>query len=215
MKVYLVDDHPIVIDGYKALLKAHGINVVGFSTTGQDLIDWLENNFCDILILDLQMPYFSGLDVLKYLNEKNSRVKVIIVTSYGDAAIIQKVINLGARGYILKDEASDCIVKAIRDVNNGKTYFSEYVRDAIIDLQLETSEEVLITDVLSKKETEVLKFLIEGFDTDAICEEMEIKPTTLRSYKERIRKNLGVNNNIQMALVAVKHKAQLFLKKKS
>lgn len=215
MKVYLVDDHPIVIDGYKTLLKAHGINVVGYSTTGQGLIDWLENNFCDVLILDLQMPFFSGLDVLKYLNEKDSRVKVIIVTSYGDATIIQKVINLGAKGYVLKEEASDCIIEAIKTVNNGKTYFSEFVRDAIIDMQLETSEEVLITDVLSKKETEVLKFLIEGFETDQICEEMDIKPTTLRSYKERIRRNLGVSNNIQMALVAVKHKAQLFLKKQS
>ncbi|WGH75220.1 response regulator transcription factor [Tenacibaculum tangerinum] len=214
MKVFLVDDHPVVIEGYKVLLKASGITVVGSSTDGHGLIDWLENNYCDVLLLDISMPYFNGLDVLKYLQKKESSVKTIMVTSYCEAAIIQKVIELGAKGYVLKDESASCIVDAIKAVYNGKTYFSELARDAIIDMQLETKEEVLITDVLSKKETEVLKLLVEGFNTDDICSQMEIKPSTFRTYKERIRKNLGVNGDIQMALVAIKHKTRLFMSKK-
>ncbi|MDB0610871.1 response regulator transcription factor, partial [Tenacibaculum maritimum] len=89
MKVYLVDDHPVVIEGYKVLLEAHGIKVVGASSDGYGLIDWLDQNFCDVLILDISMPCFNGLDVLKYLSEKNSRIKTIVVTSYCDAAVIQ------------------------------------------------------------------------------------------------------------------------------
>ena len=214
MKVFLVDDHPVVVEGYKVLLKANGIKVVGSSTDGHGLIEWLENNYCDILILDISMPYFNGLDVLNHLQKIESRVKPIMVTSYCEAAIIQKVIELGAKGYVLKDESANCIVDAIKAVYNSKTYFSELVRDAIIDMQLETKEEVLITDVLSKKETEVLKLLVEGFNNDEICNEMELKPSTFRSYKERIKKKIGVIGDFQLATVAIKHKTRLFLPKK-
>lgn len=214
MKVYLVDDHPLIIEGYKVLLKANGINVVGSSTDGHGLIDWLENNYCDVLLLDISMPYFNGLDVLKHLQKTESRVKPIMVTSYCEATIIQKVIELGAKGYVLKDESANCIVEAITAVYNGKTYFSELARDAIIDMQLETQEEVLITDILSKKETEVLKLLVEGFNNDDICNKMELKPSTFRSYKERIRKKFGVIGDFQLAKVAIKHKTKLFISKK-
>ncbi|WP_028890840.1 response regulator transcription factor [Tenacibaculum sp. 47A_GOM-205m] len=214
MKVFLVDDHPVVIEGYKVLLKASGINVVGFSTDGHGLLDWLENNYCDVLLLDISMPYFNGLDVLKHLQKTESKVKPIMVTSYCEATIIQKVIEYGAKGYVLKEESANCIVDAIKAVYNGKTYFSELARDAIIDMQLETKEEVLITDVLSKRETEVLKLLVEGFDNDDICSKMELKPSTFRSYKERIRKKIGVIGDFQLATVAIKHKTRLFMPKK-
>lgn len=212
MKVFLVDDHPVVLEGYKALLKCEGINVVGSSTDGYGLIDWLDNNYCDVLILDISMPFYNGLDVLKYLKEKNSRVKTIMVTSYCEAMIVKNVIDLGAMGYVLKEESAEYIVDAIKSVYNGKPFFSEIVRDTVIDKHLESDGEILITDVLSKKETEVMKFLVEDFTQDEICEKMEITGSSLRSYTERMRKKLGVKSNIQLALLAVKHKTQLFIK---
>jgi DNA-binding NarL/FixJ family response regulator len=213
MKLFLVDDHPVVIEGYKAMAKTEGINVVGSSTDGFGLIEWLDNNYCDVLLLDIRMPFYNGFDVLKHLKKNNSAVKTIMVTSLHDAVSISTSIDLGAKGYVLKEDAGFCIMEAAIAVYNGKTYFSEAVRDIVIDMKLENPDQLLITDVLSKKETEVLKFLVEGFDQDHICEEMEIKPTTYRSYTERLRRNLGVKTNIQLALLAVKHKTELFLKK--
>ncbi|PKH50834.1 hypothetical protein CXF68_09110 [Tenacibaculum sp. Bg11-29] len=212
MKIFLVDDHPVVIEGYKAMMNAEGINVVGSSTNGHGLIDWLDNNYCDILLLDISMPFYNGFDVLKYLQKNNSTVKTIMVTSYCDSVSISTSIDLGAKGYVLKEESAYCIVDAVKAVYNGKTYFSDLARDTIIDAKLDNPDMLLITDMLSKKETEVLKFLVEGFECDVICEKMQIKPTTFRSYTERLRKNLGVKTNIQLALIAIKHKTELFLK---
>jgi DNA-binding NarL/FixJ family response regulator len=213
MKIFLVDDHPVVIEGYKAMMNAEGINVVGSSTNGYGLIDWLDNNYCDILLLDISMPFYNGFDVLKHLQKKNSPVKTIMVTSYCDSASISTSIDLGAKGYVLKEESAYAIVDAVKAVYNGKTYFSDLARDTIINTKLDNPDQLLITDMLSKKETEVLKFLVEGFESDVICEKMQIKPTTFRSYTERLRKSLGVKTNIQLVIMAMKHKTELFLKK--
>ncbi|WBX75800.1 response regulator transcription factor [Tenacibaculum ovolyticum] len=213
MKIFLVDDHPVVIEGYKAMMNAEGISVVGSSTNGYGLIDWLDNNYCDVLLLDISMPFYNGFDVLKHLQKNNSPVKTIMVTSYCDSASISTSIDLGAKGYVLKEESAYAIVDAVKAVYNGKTYFSDLARDTIINTKLDNPDQLLITDMLSKKETEVLKFLVEGFESDVICEKMQIKPTTFRSYTERLRKSLGVKTNIQLVIMAMKHKTELFLKK--
>ncbi|WP_028887625.1 response regulator transcription factor [Tenacibaculum ovolyticum] len=213
MKIFLVDDHPVVIEGYKAMMNAEGISVVGSSTNGYGLIDWLDNNYCDVLLLDISMPFYNGFDVLKHLQKNNSPVKTIMVTSYCDSASISTSIDLGAKGYVLKEESAYAIVDAVKAVYNGKTYFSDLARDTIINTKLDNPDQLLITDMLSKKETEVLKFLVEGFESDVICEKMQIKPTTFRSYTERLRKTLGVKTNIQLVIMAMKHKTELFLKK--
>ncbi len=213
MKLFLVDDHPVVIEGYKAMMNAEGINVVGSSTNGHGLIDWLDNNYCDVLLLDISMPFYNGFDVLKHLKKTKSNVKTIMVTSYCDAVSISTSIDLGAKGYVLKEESAYCIVDAVKAVYKGKTYFSDLARDTVVDMKLENPNQLLITDMLSKKETEVLRFLVEGFEQEDICDRMHIKPTTFRSYTERLRKTLGVKTNIQLALIAVKHKTELFLKK--
>ncbi|KAB1159764.1 MULTISPECIES: response regulator transcription factor [Tenacibaculum] len=213
MKVYLVDDHPIVIEGYKAMMKAEGISVVGSSTDGFGLMEWLDNNYCDVLLLDISMPYYNGLDVLKHLNKKFPEIKTIMVTSICDGFTIQKVIELGAKGYVLKEESGDCIVEAIKTVYNGKLYFSEKSRDAVIDMNLESSSGLLLTDVLSSKEIEVMQFLVEGFTSDEISNKLGITRSAYRSSTERIRRKLDVKDNVQLALLAFKHVTNLFLKK--
>lgn len=213
MKVFVVDDHPVVIEGYSVLLKSYGIKIVGSSTDGFGLLNWLENNECDIILLDLSMPYLSGIDVLKFLQDKKLAIKPIIVTSYCDALIIQKVIKLGAKGYVTKAESNTCIVDAIKAVHQGKTYYSEAARDAVIDMNLSEDNDILITDILSTKETEVMKFLVDGFDSGQISDKMNLSKSSIRTYAERIRKKLGVRNNIELTRLAIKHKTDLFLKR--
>ncbi|CAA0245035.1 Two component transcriptional regulator, LuxR family [Tenacibaculum maritimum] len=211
MKVYLVDDYPVVIEGYKALLKAHGIKVVGASSDGVGVVEWLSKNASDVLILDLSIPCFNGLEALKQLSEKNSHIKTIVVTSYYDVAVIQEAMALGAKGYILKEESVPCIVAAIKAVFNGKKYFSESVRDAVIDKQLEIGEQYLITDILSPKEATLMVWLLKGFTPNEISSKMHISSSAFRSYTQRIRQKLNVKDNIQLAVLAAKYKTQLLL----
>ncbi|QCD62689.1 response regulator transcription factor [Tenacibaculum maritimum] len=211
MKVYLVDDYPVVIEGYKALLKAHGITVVGASSDGVGVVEWLSKNASDVLILDLSIPCFNGLEALKQLSEKNSHIKTIVVTSYYDVAVIQEAMALGAKGYILKEESVPCIVAAIKTVFNGKKYFSESVRDAVIDKQLEIGEQYLITDILSPKEAALMVWLLKGFTPNEISSKMHISSSAFRSYTQRIRQKLNVKDNIQLAVLAAKYKTQLLL----
>lgn len=213
MKVFLVDDHPVVIEGYSVLLNSHGIEVVGSSVDGFGLLKWLENNECDIILLDLSMPNLSGIDVLKFLKEKKIQIKPIIVTSYCEALIVDRVIKLGAKGYVTKTDSADCIVDAIKAVFEGQIYYSEEVRSIMLNSDNETEGSFVISDVLSEQETNVMRFLVDGYDSNEMSDMLFISKSTIRTYASRIRQKLGVRNNIELTKLAIKYKTQLFIKK--
>lgn len=205
MKVHIADDHGLILQGFKALLKAYNITVVGTSQNGRDLIKWLTTNKCDVLILDISMPDINGIEVLKILKQKSIQTKTIIVSSYDNDVMIYDAIKYGAKGYILKQEASDSIVEALNVVYNNGIYYSKEVRDIIISNRLDTDFKHVYHEVLTNREREIYGLMVNELSSIEIETKLKLSASTIRTHLQKIRLKFKVNTNISLALISLKY----------
>lgn len=215
ISVHIADDHKIIIDGIIAVLEdEEDIDVVGFSTDGTELIDWYKNkNNCDVLILDINMPEVSGLDVLYFLKQRNQLQPTVVLSSYDDIKLIKEVLKLGVKGFIAKRCAGKHIVNAIRAVIHEETYFGPSVQDLIVrNFSKKTgnaangiSPDGIHVSSLTERELEILKLIAEQKNTKEIADQLFISVNTVETHRKNLIKKLQVKNVVGLALYAVKH----------
>ena len=179
--VHIADDHKILIEGIIAVINTdNDIEVKGYSLTGKHVMEWVESNNADILILDINMPEYDGIEVLKYFKQKKISQRVIILSSYDDVKLVQEVINLGANGFLSKDSAGLHIIEAINAVHKGDQYFSDAIKNNLIKLY--TGENVksgkrpesTILNSLTPREIEVLKLITDEYSSPEIADKLNI-----------------------------------------
>ena len=213
IKVHIADDHKILIEGIVAVINTESdIEIEGFSLTGKEVIDWAEDYYADILILDINMPEYDGIEVLKFFKIKKINQKVIILSSYEDVKLVQEMINLGANGFLSKDSAGQHIVEAIRTVHEGEQYFSDTIKNNL--LKLYTGKNVrpgqrpqsTIANSLTDRETEVLKLISQEYSSPEIAQILNISQSTVDTYRKSLLKKTNVKNAVGLAMYAVKNK---------
>lgn len=168
IRVHIADDHKILIEGIIAVINTdESIEVEGYSLTGKQVIEWIESNSADILILDINMPEYDGIEVLKFFKQKKITQKVIILSSYDDVKLVQEMINLGANGFLSKSSAGLHIIEAINAVYHGDQYFSDTIKNNLIKLYTGKNvtsgkrPESTILNSLTPRELEVLKLITD------------------------------------------------------
>ena len=213
IKVHIADDHKILIEGIVAVINTESdIQVEGFSLTGKEVIDWAEDHYADILILDINMPIYDGIEVLKFFKIKKINLKVIILSSYDDVKLVQEMINLGASGFLSKDSAGQHIVEAIRTVHAGEQYFSDTVKNNLLKLytgknvKLGQRPQSTIVNSLTDRETEVLKLISQEYSSPEIAQILNISQSTVDTYRKSLLKKTNVKNAVGLAMYAVKNK---------
>jgi two-component system invasion response regulator UvrY len=213
IKVHIADDHKILIEGIVAVINTESdIQVEGFSLTGKAVIDWAEDHSADILILDINMPIYDGIEVLKFFKIKKINLKVIILSSYDDVKLVQEMINLGASGFLSKDSAGQHIVEAIRTVHAGEQYFSDTVKNNLLKLytgknvKLGQRPQSTIVNSLTDRETEVLKLISQEYSSPEIAQILNISQSTVDTYRKSLLKKTNVKNAVGLAMYAVKNK---------
>ena len=213
IKVHIADDHKILIEGIVAVINTESdIQVEGFSLTGKEVIDWAEDHSADILILDINMPIYDGIEVLKFFKIKKINLKVIILSSYDDVKLVQEMINLGASGFLSKDSAGQHIVEAIRTVHAGEQYFSNTVKNNLLKLytgknvKLGQRPQSTIVNSLTDRETEVLKLISQEYSSPEIAQILNISQSTVDTYRKSLLKKTNVKNAVGLAMYAVKNK---------
>jgi DNA-binding NarL/FixJ family response regulator len=215
INVHVADDHKILIEGIIAVINTDiDIEIRDFSLTGQDVIDWfkVEGNEADVLILDITMPILDGFEVLKYFYDNKIEQKVIVLSSYDDVRIVQEVLNLGAKGYISKNNAGAHIVNAIKAVANGDHYFSNDIQEELIKsisgqkVKKGEMPEDFLFDSLTDREKNVLRLVTQELSTSEIATKMNISPHTVESYRKKLLRKLNVKNSVGLAIYAVKYK---------
>lgn len=211
IKVYIIEDHQVMIEGYKALFEPDNITVVGFSLDGADTIEWLQNNHCDVVLLDINMGVVSGLDLLKLITENQITAKVIMASGLCESTYVRKAIDFGSHGYVVKSDNYLEIVNAIKQVHNGENYFSEAVREIAINNAFGNSDITLVTEILTDRETEICKFLMDDKTNEEISSELYISESTIRSTTNKIRAKLNVANNMQLINKLANYKKDLGL----
>jgi two-component system, NarL family, invasion response regulator UvrY len=212
INVHLADDHQILIDGIVAVLKTEPqIQVVGFSLDGQSVLDWFTTQKADILILDIGMPKVDGIDVLRSFKLRKDLPNTIVLTSYNDIKLIKEVLKLGAKGFITKVSAGENIIEAIKSVHKGELYFSQDIRNKIVDsfAGIKSIDEGQYNEyfgMLSEREFEILKLISQDYSIKEIADILCIAQTTVETHKKNIMTKIGVKNSIGLALYLVKHK---------
>ena len=212
IRVHIADDHKILIEGIIAVINTdESIEVEGYSLTGKQVIEWIESNSADILILDINMPEYDGIEVLKFFKQKKITQKVIILSSYDDVKLAQEMINLGANGFLSKNSAGLHIIEAINAVYHGDQYFSDTIKNNLIKLY--TGENVTsgkrpestILNSLTPRELEVLKLITDEYSSPEIAGILNISQSTVDTYRKSLLKKTNVKNSIGLAMYAVKN----------
>ncbi|NMA86905.1 MAG: response regulator transcription factor [Tissierellia bacterium] len=204
----LVDDHELIREGIKQILELENdIDVISQVGSGVEAIDLARRYKPDIILLDINMPEMNGIEVLKRLRDLGIESKVIMLTIYNDREYILETMKIGAEGYVLKDSDAEGLVKAIRDVNAGKTYIQPSIASLLIEngIKDELNEDLKKINSLTKREYEVLTLIAEGLSNKDIADRLFISEKTVKNHVSSIFKKIEVNDRIQAAIFAFKN----------
>lgn len=206
INVMIADDHSIVREGIKQILELDGdIRVSAEAGSGRQCIDELDEKKTDVLLLDINMPNMNGLQVLQYLREKKTKVKVLILTIHNEVEYLVRAVEIGVDGYVLKDSDSEVLKKAIFTVDGGETFIQPELAPILKKRLQEKSNSKFFEDALTRREIEVLKLLAEGLFNKEIAYTLNISEKTVKNHVSNIFRKIKVSDRTQAAVYAIKH----------
>ncbi len=214
IKVHIADDHKILIDGIKAVLKTeNSIEVVGQSLNGIDVLNWFESgNNCDVLVLDINMPKMDGIEVLRTLEERDITHKTIVLSSYDDMKLVKEVLKMGADGFLAKKCAGEHIVQAIKSVYAGEQYLGQSVQDQLVASIKGVNSSIdnqyldgIHVSSLTEREKEVLRLISQEMSSVEIADKLCVSKHTILTYRKSLMKKLKVKNVVGLAMYALKN----------
>ena len=168
-------------------------------------LDKLKTFRPDVLLLDINMPKMNGLEVLKALKDRKSKVKVLVLTGHNETEYLVKAVDIGINGYVLKDSESAELKKAIFTIADGETYIQPSLIPALNSKMIQKNEDELKIDALTKREMEVLKEMSVGKFNRDIAKEMKISERTVKNHISSIFKKLEVTDRTQAAVFAIRN----------
>ena len=200
-RVLLVDDHPTVLLGLRAVLaSAADLEVVAAVTSGEECLRLIERESPDVVVLDLGMPGQGGLTTLRLLLERAPATRVLVLTASADANDVSEAIRLGASGYLLKDNEGHRLVEGVRAASRG-----ELPLDARVTRHLIHSDDAPHRIVLSRREHDVLRLLRLGLTNKLIAERLGIQEKTVKTYLTNAYASIGVSARTSAAVWAQQH----------
>lgn len=196
IKILIIDDHPLVIDGIKTMLKDENyLQIEAAAKTAKDALSFLANgNLVDIILLDINLPDTDGLTLCGMIREKNKTVKILGLTYVNEAGIITQMIKKGANGYLLKNMEKEELVMAINQVMDGAIYMSKAANDKILQqLQARELPEDKIP-ALTRREKEILQLLSEGLTSNEIATRLFLSNYTVDTHRKNMLQKFNVHN---------------------
>ena len=206
IKIMITDDHSMIREGLKNLLELEGdIEVIAEAADGEDCLNKLLTVKPDVLLLDINMPKLNGLEVLKKLKERKSKVKVLVLTVHNETEYLMKAVEIGINGYVLKDSESSELKKAIYAIYDGENYIQPSLIPSLNSKMIEKNEDEIKLESLTRRELQVLKELAVGKFNRDIAKEMEISERTVKNHISSIFKKLDVTDRTQAAVFAIRN----------
>ncbi len=206
IKVILCDDHALIRRGIRDTLSdAPDIEVLGEAGDYGELRALLRSvGPCDVLVLDINMPGRSGLDVLHSLKDEASTIRVLVVSMYPEDQYAIRALRAGAYGYVNKGGDPALIVTAVRTVGQGRKYVTPEIAQMLVE-SLSTSTTEVAHEKLSDRELQTLVMIASGKRLSDIAEELTLSPKTVSVYRARVLEKLGLTNNSEMTVYAIRH----------
>jgi two-component system, NarL family, nitrate/nitrite response regulator NarL len=194
----VADDHPPVLESISRFLEAHGHRVVGRAGSGEEAVALVESQRPLVAVLDMRMPDLTGGAVIRRIARTTPQTACVVYSGFGDAAMLNEVLDAGARGYVLKDAPLDTLVRALNTVAGGGMYIDPALADVLI--RATPARDLGLTP----REREVLRFLADGHSTESIGRELFISPDTARTQLGTAMAKLGVSTRTQAVAKALR-----------
>ena len=209
IRVVLVDDHPLVLEGIIARLETEAsLEVVGAANDGKQALQLIAELAPDVVLMDISMPVMNGFEATERLRAEQPDVRVLILSMHESREYILKLIQCGAAGYVLKDVSSGELITAIKTVHSGATYFSAGASQSLFSQPDLTSpvETGIQQSELTLRETEVLRLLAEGACNKEVARELDISVRTAESHRHNIKNKLDIQTAAGLVRYAIEHK---------
>lgn len=207
VSVLLADDHPIVRLGLRKLLECEpDFSVVGEAGDGVATVRLVERLEPDVLLLDLMMPGLSGLEVLRIIQQRSLRVRVVVLSMHSNNAFVAESLKHGATGYVLKGSTEEDLVRAVREVAAGKRFLSAPVTARAIEAYIEQSRTVGLDphETLTPREREVLQLGAEGNTSMDIAQRLHLSHRTVENHRANLMRKLGLQNQTDLVRYALR-----------
>ena len=198
-QVLLVDDHKIMRDGIKAILRhSDEFQVIGEAESGTEAVQICKHKRPDIILMDIGLPGLNGIETTTEILRHNPEAKIIVLSMYDDEHSVVSAIRSGARAFVLKKASDDDLLDALRTVAKGGSYLSPQVSDRLLQRiqrgDLDSKPAASALSDLSPRELQVLRLVAEGKTSKEIAVMLDLGLQTVRSYRKTMMKKLGVNN---------------------
>ena len=203
--VIIADDHPIVRNGIKNELARHDeIEVISEAENGDESLQQAIKLQPDVLLLDINMPGFRAIDVVREISKREGKTKVLVLSAFGDLEYILAMLKAGANGYMLKDEEPATIVKGIRAISKGETWLSADVATRLVFASVRSNQNYGKSE-LTSREKEVLALIAKGHDNRKIADCLTISEGTVKNHVSNIYDKIRVNSRAEAVAWAWQH----------
>ena len=203
VRILLVDDHVLVRQGLRGLLEHAGFVVVGEASDGQEALRQIESLRPDILVMDISMPTINGLNAAREIQKTSPMTKTILLTQHDEKQYVSEALEVGVKGYVLKNQAGNDLLQAIKHVARGHVYLSPNVTQAVV----ESYQAKLGSGgtQLTLREKQVLQLIAEGKTTKDIASVLGISAKTAESHRTRLMHKLDIHETASLVRYAIRH----------
>lgn len=204
IRVAATDDHIMVLRGIETMLKnANDITIVGTYTNGEETLQGLSQSKPDVLLLDINLPDYNGIDLCKTLCKENPKLLIIALTNFNETAFVKNIIRNGANGYLLKNTDRNELERAIKKVFNGEQYLQKSIQQKLLNESIGNTTRKTFIPKLTRREQEILNLIAEEFTTSEIAEKLFISVKTVETHRAHLIQKLEVRNTAGLVRIAI------------
>lgn len=196
IRLLIADDHQFLLDGFSSIVDSlDDMMIAATASNGKQVLSILENQDIDVVLLDINMPVLNGVETCKKIQKLYPSLKVIALSMHKKPSFIKRMIQYGAKGYILKDDPSSEIINGIRLVDEDGVYFSRRVNDIALSLSIPQGSDL---NNISDREIEVLQLISQGLTNHEIADQLHLSPHTTESHRRHLLTKLDARNTAEL-----------------
>jgi len=205
LHVAIIDDHQVVINGLIAMLANHpDVRVVFTTTNHRELLRHIEQEPVNVILLDIQMPEISGIDLCKLIRKRNREIKIIAFSSFDDTHLVKQILRSGASGYVLKNADVTTLLKAINAVILDREFIDGSIQKLLVQESLTRQRQSLYEVPLTKRKKEILKLVAEEYSNQEIADQLFLSLRTVETHRYNLTQKLDAKNTAALVKEAIK-----------
>ena len=210
IRILVADDHDIVRAGLKSLLERQDdIEIIGEASDGRQVVALSEQLSPSLIVMDIAMPHLNGIDATAQILRRDPEIKVIILSMYGDEEFLVRALAAGVKGYLLKDDVQADLLRAVRAVATGRSFFSPAIAQTLAEDYMRQLQKKGLQDsyeLLSEREREILQLLAEGKSNKEVSTVLNVSTYTVETHRTHLMQKLNLHNTAEIVLYAVRKK---------